>query len=507
MALKANVAANFVGQGWRALMALAFVPVYIRLLGIEAFGLIGLFASLQLWLSLLDLGIRPVLTREAARYAGGAHDDASFWLVLRSLEWIAFGMAVVAALTLAALSPWLATHWVNPVALSNTQVSQAFMLMGAVAAIQMIESLYASALAGLQRQVVQNIIMTAVATLRALGAVAVLLWVETSVAAYFIWQAVASAISLMALAIASYRLLPRPPVGTGFNLDALRSVSGYAAGMIGITLVSIGVTQIDKLILADRMPLTEFGYYALATSVAMMIGVIVAPVGAAYLPRFTQLVTQKDEPGLERAFRMATQLAVLLAGVAAVMLIVFGDRLVLLWTQDASVSARVGKLLPALAIGYGLHAVFSVPYMLQLANAWTQLAIWLNVVMISIMLPALLYIVPRHGAHGAAWVWAAVMVIYSIVSSYVMFKRLLPHLSLRWPISDVVLPLALLAVTGLIVYKIAPAAAGGGSTLLTIIAAAVVLLLAGMAALPMLRSEILRIIRLSRIWGKTSNPY
>lgn len=496
MALKANVAANFVGQGWRALMALAFVPVYIRFLGMEAFGLIGLFASLQLWLGLLDLGIRPVLTREAARYAGGAHDDASFWLVLRSLEWIAFGMAAVAALTLAALSPWLATHWVNPVALSNAQVSQAFMLMGAVAAIQMIESLYASALAGLQRQVVQNIIMTAVATLRALGAVAVLLWVETSVAAYFIWQAVASAISLMALAIASYRILPRPPANTGFSLDALRSVAGYAAGMVGITLVSIGVTQIDKLILADRLPLAEFGYYALATSVASMIGVIVAPVGAAYLPHFTQLVTQKNGAGLEQAFRMATQLAVLLAGVAAVLLIVFGNRLVLLWTQDASLSAQVGQLLPALAIGFGLHAIFSVPYILQLAHGWTRLAIWLNVVMISIMLPALLYIVPRHGALGATWVWASVMVAYSIASTYFMFKRLLPQLSSRWPVNDVVLPLTMLAVTGLILSRVTPATVGVSATLLTIIAAAFVLLLVGLAALPLVRDETLRIIRL-----------
>jgi len=45
--LKRNIIANFAGQGWTALMALAFVPLYIKFLGIEAYGLIGFFAMLQ----------------------------------------------------------------------------------------------------------------------------------------------------------------------------------------------------------------------------------------------------------------------------------------------------------------------------------------------------------------------------------------------------------------------------------------------------------------------------
>lgn len=41
--LKRNLIANYLGQGWTALMGLAFIPLYIRYLGIEAYGLIGLF--------------------------------------------------------------------------------------------------------------------------------------------------------------------------------------------------------------------------------------------------------------------------------------------------------------------------------------------------------------------------------------------------------------------------------------------------------------------------------
>ena len=37
-----NLLANYIGQIWTALIGLAFVPVYVNYLGVEAYGLIGL---------------------------------------------------------------------------------------------------------------------------------------------------------------------------------------------------------------------------------------------------------------------------------------------------------------------------------------------------------------------------------------------------------------------------------------------------------------------------------
>jgi O-antigen/teichoic acid export membrane protein len=75
--LKKNLIANYLGQGWTALMGLAFIPLYIKYLGIEAYGLIGLFAIIQAWLSLLDMGMTPMLGREMARSTGGSHTAQS----------------------------------------------------------------------------------------------------------------------------------------------------------------------------------------------------------------------------------------------------------------------------------------------------------------------------------------------------------------------------------------------------------------------------------------------
>lgn len=67
--LKLNLVANFAGTGWSALMQLLFIPVYIKLMGIEAYGLIGFYVTLQGALQILDFGLSPTMNREMARYS------------------------------------------------------------------------------------------------------------------------------------------------------------------------------------------------------------------------------------------------------------------------------------------------------------------------------------------------------------------------------------------------------------------------------------------------------
>jgi len=46
--------ANFAGTGWAALMQIVCIPLYIKFMGIEAYGLIGFYlvlqAMLQVWI-------------------------------------------------------------------------------------------------------------------------------------------------------------------------------------------------------------------------------------------------------------------------------------------------------------------------------------------------------------------------------------------------------------------------------------------------------------------------
>ena len=92
--LKRNIAANFAGNIWQALMGLAFIPLYIRFMGVESYGLVGYFATLQALFVLLDMGLSSTLTREMARLSVLKNNAKEMRDLVRSLEIIYWIIAI-----------------------------------------------------------------------------------------------------------------------------------------------------------------------------------------------------------------------------------------------------------------------------------------------------------------------------------------------------------------------------------------------------------------------------
>lgn len=99
MSLSRNIAANYAAQIYVSLVGIVVIPLYIRFMGAEAYGLVGFFALLQTCFNLLDIGLASTITRETARYRGGATDALTYRTLFKALE--RFFVAVAAAGTVA----------------------------------------------------------------------------------------------------------------------------------------------------------------------------------------------------------------------------------------------------------------------------------------------------------------------------------------------------------------------------------------------------------------------
>lgn len=439
--LKKNLIANYLGKAWVALMGLAFIPLYIRYLGIEAYGLIGLFALLQAWLSLLDMGMTPTLGREMARFTGGSQSAESIRDLLRSIEVIALGIAVLIAGGIALGANWIATAWLQSEALPVEEVAQAFVVMGLVTAIRFVESIYRSSIVGLQRQVLLNVVSSAMATLRGLGAVGVLVWVSASIEAFFIWQGLVSTVTLMVLASATYVSLPRVERAGRFSLDALRGVWRFAGGMIGITFLALLLTQVDKMLLSKLLSLSEYGYYTLAAVVAAGLYMVITPITQAFYPRLCELHVRNDQATLIDTYHKGAQLVSVFAGSLAIVVILFAETFLRLWTQDPDLAQRTATLLSLLMLGNLLNGLLHLPYMTQLAHGWTGLTVRVNIAAVAVIVPAILWATPRFGAEGAAWVWVSLNTGYLLIGIHFMYRRILRTEKWRWYVQDIFIPL------------------------------------------------------------------
>ena len=342
-------------------MGLAFIPLYIKYLGIEAYGLIGMFALLQVWLNLLDMGMSPTLGREMARFSGGTHSAQSIRDLLRSIEVIALVIAALIASGIALSANWIANSWVQAESLPSGVVAQAFVVMGIVTAIRFMESVYRSSIVGLQRQVFYNVLNSAMATLRGFGAVGVLVWVSPSIEAFFIWHGLVSIATLMTLAKTTYATLPGAERAGQVSLDALKGVWRFAGGMVGITFLSLLLTQVDKVLLSKLLSLGDYGYYTLAAVVAGALYVVITPIIQAFYPRLCELHARNDQAALIDTFHLGAQLVSVFAGSVAIVVIMFAETFLRIWTQDADLAERSARLLSLLMLGNLLNGLMWIP--------------------------------------------------------------------------------------------------------------------------------------------------
>jgi O-antigen/teichoic acid export membrane protein len=440
--LQRNIVANFVGKGWSALMGVIFIPLYIKFMGIEAYGLVGFFLTLQSIVSLMDAGLSTTLNRELAYYSAQPEQAQEMQDVVRTLETIYWGGAILIGVAVLLLAEPIAQYWIKAETLSVNTVQRAVQLMGLILVLQWPFFFYASGLLGLQRQVLHSGLDAFWYTLRYAGAVAVLWLVSPSIVAFFSWQIIVSVISTVLMATALWRCLPPSRQAPRFHGYLLRTIWRFTAGMSAVAGTFMLLTQMDKIILSKTLPLEMFGYYSLAGSIVFgLAATMISPLFTAFFPRFSQHIAAGDTEGLKQLYHRGCQLMSVIILPVAVIVALFSREILFLWTRDAMTVQHTHKIVSFLIIGTALHGLINIPYALQLAYGWTSLMLCTNIIAMVVLAPLLVVVTPYYGVLGAGAVWVALNFGYVLITLQLMHRRLLRGEGWRWYLEDTGLPL------------------------------------------------------------------
>lgn len=434
---------------WSALMGVIFVPLYIHFIGIEAYGLMGIFSTLLAVFGLLDMGLSNTLNREMARLSSEAENAQEMRDLVRTLERPYWALALGISIVVVLLSSVIAHHWVNADQLSPSTIRVAVVLMGVAIAFQWPKGLYAGGLMGLQRQVLLNGINATMATFRGLGAVLVLWLVSPTVEAFFYWQILVSMVDISVIVFFLWRSLPRAARAPRFRRELLQNIWRFAAGIAGITALATVLTQLDKIILSRLLTLEQFGYYMLAYVVAMTLYRFVGPVFAATYPRFTNLVAMGASREIVSLYHRSAQLVSVLVLPLAMVLAFFSEQVLLIWTRDAETAANAHVLTSILVTGTAINSMSQIPNALQLASGWLRLSLMVNFLSVLLLVPLMITLTRAYGPVGAASVWLILNCGYIFISVPIMHHWLIPDEKWRWYVSDVGRPfVAACAVAG-----------------------------------------------------------
>jgi O-antigen/teichoic acid export membrane protein len=453
--LKIGALSNFAGSAWTAVLSLLFVPIYLHYLGVESYGLIGVFNSLQAFAWLFDFGLSAVINRELARLAAQPGKTQEMRDLSRTIEWLNWLMAILIAGFFLALSPLIARYWLQSESLSTITVSQSLMIMSLGFTAQWSLNLYTNGLIGLQRLPLLNGINIVCFTLRSVGSVVVLAFVSATIQAFLIWQAIVSSIQTILTALTFRRSLPAASSPARFRWRLLRERRHFAAGLTGLSVLGLILHQLDKVILSKMLSLEFFGYYTLATTITGFgLGIIPKGIASAVYPRFSYLVARGEQRQLSDLYHRSTQATSALLLPAVSILAVFPFEILKLWTRSETTAQNTWALLMVLAIGSAIFGLINIPYYMQLAHGWTKIVFWAAITSITVVTPVMIVTVPIYGAIAGAVCWTFINLLHLLIYIEAMHRYTLKGEQWKWYFVDVAKPFAVAFIAAVLCREV-----------------------------------------------------
>lgn len=432
-----NIVSNFVGKFIAGVLGFIFVPLYIRYLGVEAFGLVGFFISLQAIIVVLDMGLNATTSREVARRIGQMRND-DFTSLLYSLELLYYAMAIALICLFFLLGDWLAEEWIKSDGISPETLRFCILIFGFSIALRWPCGFYSGVLIGAERQVVFNSLYTLFSLLKSVGSALVVVAISSTIEAFVGWQAVVALVELIVMRLVYRKLVPNfhGKTPTRFRIDLIKQVWRFSAGVGLNTILAIGIKQLDRLLISGMLPIAFLGYYTSAHLLYSGIAMISGPFCTAAFPRFANLYAQNKGYDLARLYHSFSQTISFLVAPVASILFFFPYEILSLWTQSESIAQNASVTLSYLSIAGLLNSIMQLPWKLQLSAGVTWIAILNNSVNFCLFTPVAYFLIDRYGLNGAGLSWLIFNVVYFMAVPHLMHRKILKGHKIQWIFKD-----------------------------------------------------------------------
>lgn len=451
--LKLNILANYAGKYWSSFIAFALIPVYLHYLGIEAYGLIGAFASIMSFVSLLDLGMSATLRREIPFRNTNSEMQKTIPDLLRTVEVLYWGVGLGLLILAIPISNIISTYWVRAEQLDLATIKFAVLILCVNFAIQWTKAPYLGVLMSLEKQVESNLIEAGTNTLRSVGSVAILAWVSQTILAFLLWQTAIYIIQVCLYIWLTWKIIPKSNSRPRFQSIILKETWKYASLLAATSIVNLMLTQVDKILLTKLLSLEQFGYYMLANTLSQFCISLFYPLITSIAPRLNTLVAQENERQLSVLFHTSSLLISAIVTPVAGYLIFFSPLILDLWTHSPKIVENTSATLSFLTIGMLTNSMMHLPYQLQLAIGKPKIMLITNMCLVAVVIPSMLIVIPIYKTVGASIIWAVLNTFYYLIVSRITHKYILKKEYVSWLVYDTLIPMIIcLIIYGLAFY-------------------------------------------------------
>lgn len=367
---------------------------------------LGIFSQAFAVLTLASLaamvGMQTSLTRYVAGYVA-VGDWADIRPTVRLGMAVACGVALLVAVLVALVAPWLANDVLREPAVATPLVLVAVALPFAV------YSRTAGAVLQGHHRMRDFVVVTLIVepAVRLVGMAVVLFaggGIDAAAGVLVLSNVAASVWGWHRLRSTMMPVARRQPV-------QVRPFLRFSAMTWVASLATTGLVWLDTLLLGIYRPSDEVGVYQVATRLVALATLGSVPIASAFAPRITKMIQRQDWANLSAAYGATTTWSTRLAVPGlALCLVVPGPLLGLFGAQYSTAAAVtiilvVGKLVEAATGPCGMVLNMSSRVGLNATN---------NVVALALNIGLNVLLIPRFGLIGAALAWSVSLVLVNL---------------------------------------------------------------------------------------------
>ncbi len=438
-----NIGANYIGQIWAAASVFIFVPFYLDFLGTEAYGLVGFYITLMGVLAFADIGLKAAITRNMASLSGKGDNQVQKGNVLKTYETIYFYIGFLIVFVVYFAAPYFANNWLESDVIAFERLVVLIQVMGVAIAFQLPANLFLGGLLGLQKQVEANLLQISWSMFRGLGSLAMLFLIAPTIEVFIYWQLLSNFLYFLFVRKYMWRAIGTTKLKYQFKSEVISSSWRYASGMLGMSLISIALLQLDKVLVSKYLTLELLGFYILAGTLATVPGVLGRPITRAIFPRFTILASRGKLEQLYLLYHKTSQVVGVIIIPTALVGAVFSYELMYIWVGSLDIALATRYVTSMLMLGALMQSLTAVPFNIALAFGNVGLNLKVGMFSIAIMTPLLLLFIPVLGIEGASLAWLCMNIVIVPPYMYFLHSYFLANQIKKWLWGSVMKPVSI----------------------------------------------------------------
>lgn len=414
---------NLIGQGVPLLVAMVSIPILIKGLGVDRFGVLLIIWGLIGYFGLFDLGLGRAMTKMVSEKIGTGQPEEIrkiVWTTLLLMCMLGIGGAIVVTL----LAPWIVGDLLKVPKTLQGEALNSFYLIAASIPIVIISVSLNGVLEAYQRFDLTNVIKVPLGLFTFLSPLIVLPFSRSLVGVIAVLIAGRIA-ALMAYLILCLQVIPALRKISIHN-SVIKPLLSFGMWMTVTNIVSPLMFYMDRFFIGAVLSMSAVAYYTTPYEVVIRLTIIPLALEGVLFPAFSTSLVHDREKAVMLFNRAVKYIFALLFPLTLVIVTFSGEGLELWLGQQFAQNSTF--VLQWLAVGVLINSLARIPFAMVQAEGRPDMTAKLHLIELPVYLVALSWLLPSYGIKGAAVAWVFRVALDAVVL-FLMTYRLVPGTS------------------------------------------------------------------------------